>query len=102
MVLVAILMNDNYTKFIIVMRAIFLGIMVLSGGLYFHRLQINNQRFVMPEQRMVINLSVSIILFNDPYYFIGVFKPNVLSVFIETMFVALFLMMLISSWVYML
>lgn len=95
-------MNDSYTKFIMVMRGIFLGIMVISGGLYLHRLQLINQRFVIPEQRMVINLSVSIVLFNDPYYFIGVFKPNVLSVFIETMFVALFLMILISSWVYML
>ncbi len=51
---------------------------------------------------MVINLSVAIILFNDPYYFIGVFKPNVFSIFVETLFLSIFVLVLISSWVYML
>lgn len=51
---------------------------------------------------MVINLSIAIILFNDPYYFIGVFKPNVFSIFIETLFLSIFMLVLLSSWVYML
>jgi hypothetical protein len=51
---------------------------------------------------VVINLSVAIILFNDPYYFIGVFKPNVFSIFVETLFLSIFVLVLISSWVYML
>jgi hypothetical protein len=85
-----------------IMRGVFLGIMVITAALFLRRLKFRNNSLALSEQSLVINLSVSIILFNDPYYFIGVFKPNVFSIFIETLFLALFLMVLISSWIFML
>jgi hypothetical protein len=54
------------------------------------------------EQSLVINLSVAVILFNDPYYFIGVFKPNVFSIFIETLLLAIFIIVLFWTWIYLL
>ena len=48
---------------------------------------------------MVIILSGFGILFNDPYYILGVFKPNLFSVFFSTSFIAGFFMALMLSWI---
>lgn len=42
------------------------------------------------------------IVFNDPYYFIYVFKPNLFSLFMSTSFVAIFFMVILGSWIVML
>ena len=44
-------------------------------------------------------MSGAIILFNDPYYFIEVFQPNLVSLFISTIFIAVYFNVLILSWV---
>jgi hypothetical protein len=75
-------MNENYTKFIMIMRGVFLGIMTITTAIYLSRLKYKNRRPALPEQEAVTILAVAVILFNDPYYFIGVFKPNVYSIFV--------------------
>lgn len=75
-------MNDNYTKFIMIMRGVFLSIMVLSTIFFLNRIKYINRSPSIPEQTIVIVISICTILFNDPYYFIGVFKPNLVSIFI--------------------
>ena len=86
----------------IIIRAIFVCIMIVSS-IAFHYFLKQKNFFKMPkEQRVVFILSILIILFNDPYYFIGVFKPNVISVFIESLFITGFIIGLLFSWIYML
>ena len=84
------------------MRAVFLGIMICSLVVFYYFLKEKEFKNMLKEQRVVFLLSILIILFNDPYYFIGVFKPNILSVLIESLFVTSFLIGLLFSWIYML
>ena len=86
----------------IIMRAVFLGIMICSLVVFYYFLKEKEFKNMLKEQRVVFLLSILIILFNDPYYFIGVFKPNILSVLIESLFVTSFLIGLLFSWIYML
>lgn len=64
------------------MRAVFLGIAALSIAYFLSRLNFIGLRASVPEQNVVICLSIGVILFNDPYYFISVFRPNLFSILI--------------------
>lgn len=89
-------MNSSYTIFIIVLRAVFLGIMALTFSIYLYKL-----KQIQPciEQKIVFVLSGFAILFNDPYYFISVFKPNLPCISISTGFVTSFFIAVVISWV---
>ena len=50
---------------------------------------------------MVRYLSIAIIFFNDPFYSIFVFFPNTASIFISSIFISIYLITLIISWVFM-
>lgn len=89
-------MNSSYTIFLIVMRAVFLGIMSLALAFYIKKIRNDPSCF---EQKVVLVLSGLAIFFNDPYYFIEVFKPNVILLFLSTLFLCTFFIALILSWV---
>jgi len=95
----AVLMNPTYTKFMLIIRAIFLAIMVTAFVIFLKR-----QSGMAPEieQRVVMIVSAFSILFNDPYYFIEVFKPNLFSLILSTCFISTFFMAVMLSWIIML
>jgi hypothetical protein len=76
--------------------------MLLSLGLYYFRLRRQPTRYTCIEQRVVLNLSVGILAFNDPYYFISILWPNIISIFFSTLFISSFLVLLLLSWLYLL
>jgi uncharacterized membrane protein len=95
----AVLMNDSYTKYMLVTRAVFLAVMVASFVVYLRKQSGTAPEF---EQRLVMVVSAFAILFNDPYYFVEVFRPNIFSLVLSASFISIFLLALMLSWVIML
>ena len=95
----AVLMSDSYTKYMLVTRAVFLAVMVASFVAYLRKQSGTAREF---EQRLVMVVSAFAILFNDPYYFVEVFRPNILSLVLSASFISVFLLAVMLSWVIML
>ena len=95
-------MNPNYTIFIVAVRAGLLVITAVSLVAYYMRSPKPVSTRGCLEQRMVRYLGVAVLLFNDPYYFVNLLWPNFISVVLSTAFVALFLLLLLLSWVHVL
>jgi hypothetical protein len=92
-------MNPNYTIFVLVLRAVFLLTTVLTFLIFLKR-----QRNASPifEQKVVFLLSVAVIMFNDPYYFLEVFRPSLFFLFVSTFLVVGFFIILMLCWICML
>ena len=92
-------MNPNYTRFMLIIRAVFLTLMVASFIIF-----LKKQIRIAPEfeQRVVLVVSAFGILFNDPYYFVSVFKPNLFSLFLSASFISAFFIAIMLSWICML
>jgi len=86
----------------IIIRAVFLIIMIVALIAFHYKLKQKDFNKMPKEQKKVFILSILIILFNDPYYFIGILKSNIVSVLIESLFVSIFIIGLLFSWIYML
>ena len=92
-------MNPNYTKFMLVFRGFFLVILSASFITFIRK----HRRIIYSfEQKLVLVIAAFSILFNDPYFFIYVFKPSLFLLFLSTTFLAAFLVALIISWICML
>lgn len=92
-------MNPSYTRFTLIMRGVFL--LLASCALAFFLMRLRGQAGARTgEQKAVVWLSIGLIFFNDPYYFIGVFQANMLSVFCSTLFLTGFVVQLLLTWLF--
>lgn len=94
------LVNTSYTQFIIVLRALFLVGMLVTFVIFVGKYNIAHRPSF--EAKGVLGLSVFGILFNDPFYLVEVYYPNLPLLFVSTSLVAAFFVALLLSWICML
>lgn len=94
----AILINPNYSKFVISIRLIFTILSIISFSFYYFKARnVVNKPW---EQKVILILSFSLLLFNDPLYFLTVYSPNLVFLFLSSFYLTQFLLILIFSWIY--
>ena len=91
----------GYTNFLIILRYTFFAISVMGlifYAMFFLQIPKNLRTF---EHKYIFVLSVSLVIFNDPFYLLTIYKAGPAMAFFSTLFVVQFVTFLIVFWVVM-
>jgi hypothetical protein len=90
--------SEELTDFLLALRYTFLGLGLLGLGLYIWRLQRVRVDQYSFEQVQTLRLGAALVCFNDPFFALYVFLPNVASNVFSVLFLTLFFVSLFLYW----
>lgn len=97
---VSFAVNKQFTIYTIVIRYFFFVWSILGFVLYLIRFRIIPKGYKIPEQKMVLALSILLIFFNDPIYPATVLTGNKAASYFSVFFVMTFVVYLIFFWLF--
>ena len=97
----AYVVSERYTKFLMSLRYSFFGISVVLGIIYlvfYFKIPKTLRTF---EHKAIAILTVLLVFFNDPFYYLTIYKANGFLAVYSTLAVILFLTFLLLFWIVM-
>lgn len=90
--------NPNYSYFCIALRLSFMAISVAFCLIYASRYRHIQSNRSLPEQKIVLLLSLATVVFNDPFYILTILYPNIFTTFMSTFFTWNFITLIFVTW----